>query len=447
MRLLVAALLATLAPLASAEPPITLDEALAAAARANPDLALARADQTSSVADRTAAYAGVLPRLDLTSAFGHSYVGRSSTGFRYLDPITQQVVSTGAAYDSEAYSLGLQLSQPLFDWGALKEIERSRAGLRAASRQLDETSLSLAFAVAQRFYELVKAERSLAVLEKTAARSEELVGRADALYTAGRAPKADTLSARVNLQNDRISVEAQRVRVAQAQSALAQVLGRADPAGLSVVAPAAVDGPGLPAGEPPPLDALLARARAARPALAADAARVEAARAGVGSAQAGYLPTVAAQASYGRQGAILAGLGGVYGDPSRDYRASAQVVLTWNLFEGRRTSADVQRAGSALDRARATEQRTLQSVAKEVADARAAVVALARQVSLSSDVLGTAQQGLALATERLEAGLANQLDVRDASLKLTQAELSLLQSRVDHAVAVADLARSVGGVL
>jgi outer membrane protein len=82
-----------------------------------------------------------------------------------------------------------------------------------------------------------------------------------------------------------------------------------------------------------------------------------------------------------------------------------------------------------------------------VADARAAVVALARQVSLSSDVLGTAQQALALATERLEAGLANQLDVRDASLKLTQAELSLLQSRVDHAVAVADLARAVGGVL
>ena len=80
------------------------------------------------------------------------------------------------------------------------------------------------------------------------------MARADALFTAGRAPKADTLSARVNLQNDRIAVEGQRVRVAQARSALAQVLGRADPRGVSVVAPASVDGPGLPAGEPPPLD-------------------------------------------------------------------------------------------------------------------------------------------------------------------------------------------------
>ena len=123
------------------------------------------------------------------------------------------------------------------------------------------------------------------------------------------------------------------------------------------------------------------------------------------------------------------------------------MVLSWNLFEGRRTLAGVQRASSGLDRARAAEERTVQSVSKEVADAREAVVALARQVTLSSDVLGTAQQALALATERLEAGLANQLDVRDASLKLTQAELSLLESRIDHAVAVADLARAVGGVL
>jgi outer membrane protein len=447
MRPLAVALLLSLAHLARADAPLTLDEALAIAARANADLALARADASGSAADRTAAFAGVLPRLDLSSAFGHSFVGRSSFATTFLDPITNQVRTTGDAFDTEAYSLGLQLSQPIFDWGAWKEIERARAGARAAERQYDEATLTVAFEVTRRFYELVKAERSLGVLEKTAARSEELVARADALYVAGRAPKADTLSARVNLQNDRIAVEGQRVRVAQARSALAQALGRTDPTGVMVVAPASVDGPVLPAGEPPALDALLARARSARPAVAAESARVEAARAGVGSAQSGYLPAVGAQASYGRQGATLAGSGGVWGDPTRDYQATAQVVLSWNLFEGRRTSAGVQRASSGLERARASEDRTAQSVSKEVADAREAVIVLARQVTMSSDVLGTAQQALKLATERLEAGLANQLDLRDASLKLTQAELSLLESRIDHAVAVADLTRAVGGVL
>lgn len=447
MRPIAVALLLALAPAARGETPLTLDEALALAARANPDLAMARADLGGSEADRTAAVAGLLPRLDLTANFGHTFVGRSSGARSFIDPITQQVKLTGQAFDSEAYSLGLGLSQPLFDWQSFKEVERAGAGARAAARQVDETRLGVAFEVTRRFYDLVKAQRSLAVLEKTAARSEELVARSDALFAAGRAPKADTYSARVNLQNDRIAVEGQRARLAQARSALAQVLGRADPTGLEVVAPAGLDAPGLPSGEPPPLDVLLSRARAARPAVVAETARVEAARASVGSAEAGYLPTVSAQAGYQRQGAILAGSGGVYGDPSRDYQASAQVVLAWNLFEGRRTWAGVQRASSGLDRARASEDRTVQAVSKEVVDARAAVLALTSQVALSHDALGTAQQAMQLATDRLEAGLASQLEVRDASLKLTQAELSLLESRIDHAVAVADLARAVGGVL
>jgi outer membrane protein TolC len=75
------------------------------------------------------------------------------------------------------------------------------------------------------------------------------------------------------------------------------------------------------------------------------------------------------------------------------------------------------------------------------------VVALARQVSLAADNLTASEQSLSLARQRLEAGLASQLEVRDASLKLTQAELSLVQARIDHAVATADLARAVGGAI
>jgi outer membrane protein TolC len=75
------------------------------------------------------------------------------------------------------------------------------------------------------------------------------------------------------------------------------------------------------------------------------------------------------------------------------------------------------------------------------------VAAQARQVALSTDNFAAAEQSLALARQRLEAGLASQLEVRDASLKFTQAELSLVQARIDHAVATADLARAVGGAL
>ncbi|HEX9050645.1 MAG TPA: TolC family protein, partial [Anaeromyxobacter sp.] len=428
-------------PGAARAAPLTLDDALAVAARESTDLAAARADVRSAAADRLAGVGGVLPRLDLSTSIGHQFVGPTSVVFLSGIKFPVDVPAT----DQGAYALQLQLAQPLFDWATFREVARARWSDRAASRQYDEVALSVAFEVTRRFYEVVRAERALAVLEKTAARSEDLVGRADALFAAGRAPKSDAIQARVNLSNDRISVEGQRIRLAQARSALAQALGQNDGSEIEVVAPASLEPAAPAAPEPPPVQELLGIARARRPALAAQAALVSAAEAAASGARGGWLPTVSAQASWAKQGAELASYEGVYGDPSRAYVAVAQLVLTWNLFEGGRTLATQRRADAAALHARAIQGRTEAMVAKEIVDARAAATSLSRQVALATDALAVATQGLELARQRLEAGLANQLEVRDASLKLTQAELSLVQARIDHAIARADLARAAGG--
>ncbi|HET9552365.1 MAG TPA: TolC family protein [Anaeromyxobacteraceae bacterium] len=452
-RLLLA--LAAALPLAARAQPLTLDDALGLAARQSHDLVLARADADLAGADATAALSGALPRLDLTSSFGRRFTGPrlDVTPVPLFDPTTgavigfDQKVVTTASSSAESYALNLTLTAPLVDLGAWRQIAQARAASRAAARGYDESRLAVAFDVTRRFYELLKAERSLQVLEKAARRSEELVERADALFAAGRAQKSDTYNARVNLGNDRIAVEQGRSRVVQARADLATALGQPGDAAVEVVPPATVEGPGLPSGEPPPLAELVATARTRRPSLAAAQARVEAADEGIGAAQAGWLPTLAAQATYGRAGPQLTGQDGVYGDPSRQYSATAALVLSWNLFQGRLTVANVQRAEAGAARARATAARTGDAVASEIANARQGVLALSRQVALSADNLAAAEQGLSLATQRLEAGLASQLEVRDATLKLTQAELSLVQARIDHAVAAADLNRAVGGAL
>ncbi|WP_242371960.1 TolC family protein, partial [Anaeromyxobacter sp. SG26] len=259
-RPIAAALALALAAPAAAESALTLDDALALAARANPELAISRADADLARAERTASVAGALPRLDLSSSVGHSFIGRSSEAGAIYDPSTGQVVQTGLASDTEAYSLGLQLTQPVFDWATLNDVRRSGFSRSAAERQYDEAALATAFDVTRRFYEVVRAERSLAVLENTAARSKDLVDRSDALYAAGRAPKSDTYSARVNLGNDLINVERQRALVAQARSALAQVLGE-EALLARVVPPATLDPAAGAPGAPPPAEAVLAAAR------------------------------------------------------------------------------------------------------------------------------------------------------------------------------------------
>jgi outer membrane protein TolC len=446
-RTLLALALAT--PLAAAAVPLTLDDALALAARQSRDLGIARADARLAGADGLLAWQGVLPRLDLTSSAGHQFFGPSKT-LRFDSSTSTLLPANGPATDSAAYSVGLQLTQPLVNLAAMRTISQARASERAAARTWDESRLNVAFDVTRRFYELVKAERTLQVLEKAATRSAELVERADALFTAGRAQKIDTYGARVNLGNDRIQVEQGRTRLVQARADLALALGQPGDAAVEVVAPAAVEGPSRPAGEPPLLELLMVRARERRPSLAAASAQVEAAEASLSAARFGYWPTLGLQATYQRSGGAAtstAATDGVFADPARNYLATASVVLSWNLFAGRSTEAGVARAEAGAEKVRATAGKTSDAVAREVTSARQTVVALAAQVTLSADNLGAAEQSLALARQRLEAGLASQLEVRDASLKFTQAELSLVQARIDHAVATADLARAVGGAL
>ncbi len=437
--------LALCAPLCAAAAPLTLDEALAQAGRQSHELIIAKADADLAGADGLGAWQGVLPRLDLSASAGRQFFGASSVS--RVDPTTGFVIPPAGAADYGSYTFNLSLSQPIFDWSAFRRVSAGKASARAASRTWDESRLTVAFEVTRRFYEQLRAERTLQVLEKSAQRSAELVERADALYAAGRAQKLDTFTARVNLGNDRIAVEQGRTRLVQAQGELARALGRPGSEAIEVVAPAALEAPGVPGGEPPPLELLLAQARERRPSVAAAAAQVEAAGATLGGSRGAWWPTLFAQANYARSGYNATGTGGVIGDPSKDYSANIGLVLSWNLFEGRATEASVLRAEAGLARAQASAARTLDDVAGQIAGARRAVQAQALQVSLATDNFSAAEQSLKLARQRLEAGLASQLEVRDASLKFTQAELSLVQARIDHAVATADLARACGGAI
>jgi outer membrane protein TolC len=450
MRTILAAALLALALPAGAAPPVTLDEALAAAARANLDLKLAETDRTAAGVEEYASWAGVLPRLDLQAVFENNYTasGKQLTITAVsLNPLRyDKIIVATPTTDFENYVLSVQLTLPIFDgFRSWATIARTQALDRAAVKQLDEARLGVAFDVTRKFYEVVRAEKSLEVLRESVRRSEELVRRSEALYQAGRAPRSDTFAAQVTLGNDRIAVEQQLARLSDARVALSLALGTEARPELEVVPPAGLDQAAFQ--EPAAQQALLDLARAHRPMLGADEQRILAARQETRAAQGGYWPALSANASYGRQSPWLTGTYGTYGDLSLQYGVNVGLTLTWNLFEGRTTSANVQRAGVSELRARLQAEQALQQVSSEIARARAAYVTLSRSSEMAAENLKAAQENLRLAEKRFDAGTTTQLEIRDALLKLTQSQLVLLQARVDAVIARADLNRAVGGAL
>jgi outer membrane protein len=433
--------------------PLTLDDALALAAKRNSDLELARVDREAAVVESRASYQGVLPRLDLNAGFGHQWQGAQQQVNVIPNPTPPpDFVREAVIFDSNdsgAYSFGLALSWTLFDGlSSWNLIASSRTKSAAAQRQLDESSLRVSFEVTRRFYELVKQERSLDVLRETAALSAELVKRADALFTAGRGTKADTYSARVNLGNDENAVRAQIATVVRARADLAIVLGLTSEAGLEVAPPTPVAGlERPPAQELPPLSALLTTARKSRPLLSALKLSGEAADRDISRAQGAYWPVLGLQASYVRQTPDLGGSFGLFGDLSNQYTTLAQVTLSWNLFAGGETRAGVQRAEVQARRTQALLQQAEQTVSAEVTVARESVATLADSVTTVQQILDAAEKGLRFSRERLDAGVGSQLEVRDAALKLAQARLTWVNTVVNLVVARADLNRAVGGTL
>jgi outer membrane protein TolC len=162
---------------------------------------------------------------------------------------------------------------------------------------------------------------------------------------------------------------------------------------------------------------------------------------GVAVARGGYWPTLAAQANYIRQGPDFAT---VFSDPSRQNTINFGLHLSWNIFSGFATSAAVKTAFYN----RSTAELNLQQATYEVeGDVRRYLRALEAQVDATGVAvanLKSAQDNLNLAQERFKAGAGSTLEVRDAQLKLTQAELTAISNRITVETARANLERVMG---
>ncbi len=436
---------------------LTLEAALLEANRANPALLRARNERASAAVDRREAYSGYLPRLDLNASFGRNYVG-SQRQVRVVPVLDSSSTPPTMTYDQQEvwtpernfadYALGASLEQPLFDgFQTTYTVAQARAAERAATKAVDEEALAIAFEVTRRFFEVVRAQRNLEVLNDTVRQSAQVVERAEALYAAGRTGKGDVLAAKVNYGSDQIHVATQLAALAQARADLAVLLGRdADPA-LQVVIPDSLSGVLPPTLTPPPTDELLALARRSRPALLRYAELAQAAQYGVKSATAAFWPSVGVQLGYTRQSPNLSGAAGVYGPLAHQHVSTAGLFVRWNLFDAGHTSAARQRATLAQEHALLTADEAEQQLSAEINRARSDLVAQDQSCRLAIANVAVAEQGVALAEDRLSKGAATQLEVRDAVFKLTQSRLTYVSARIDLALALADLNRAVGGVL
>ena len=433
--------------------PITIDE-VRAGSRQNLQAVQAALQVESSQANQKLARAAILPRLDVSAGAQFNYVGSRNSvqtvpvfdadGKQLIDAqgkgvFKQEVVAT-APLGIGNFNFQAVITQLLYDGGRWWNfIAQTNSQTEADQGRFQEQQLASELEAVRRFFELVRSQLTLKVLLSSIERSKDQLVRARSLYEAGRGQRRDVLDAEVNLGNDEISAMRQEQSIASAQVDLMEWLGR--PAeDVEAVVPVEMDVKVVPQGAPKG-EALLENARGKRPLIYSLEAQIRAQELAVSAARSSFFPTVSLSGGYVRSAPSADPF---FTDPTKQNAVFVGLGINWNVFGGFTTVAQMDAAKVQVRVATAQQLQALAELENEIRRTLRTLETQLRISSMAEKNRSLAETQLAVETERFNAGASSNIDVRNAQVKVTQAQLTQLQGRVDIEIARAALQRVSG---
>ena len=123
---------------------------------------------------------------------------------------------------------------------------------------------------------------------------------------------------------------------------------------------------------------------------------------------------------------------------------SAGLTLSWMLWDGGKSRANVRIAQAGVMSAIAERDALLVALTTGLESARAEIIANRAAVEASREAVTAAQAQLKLAEARYKQGLGSQIELADAQTAVTTAEGNLIQAEWQLATAWTSLRRALG---
>jgi NodT family efflux transporter outer membrane factor (OMF) lipoprotein len=332
------------------------------------------------------------------------------------------------------YQLPIDFSYEIDLWGGIRRsVEASRAVAQASAADLETIRLSMQSELAMDYFELrgIDAERQL--LDSTVAAYEKALQLTVDRHDQGVASGSDVAQARTQLDTTRAQAIDRGVARAQFEHAIAILIGKA-PADLTLA-------PNPIAGAPPVVPMVLpSELVERRPDVAAAERRVAAANAQIGVAKSAFFPQLNLGGSAGLEGTMIASL---FSWPSRFWSIGPSLVAT--VFDGGRRHAVTDQAVANYDASVAVYRQNVLTAFQDVEDNLAALRILGDEASQQADAVASAEQSLALATTRYQAGVTPYLEVITAQSAALANEVTAVGILTRRMTATVLLVKAVGG--
>jgi outer membrane protein len=331
----------------------------------------------------------------------------------------------------DRFAGGFAVSQMLTDFGRTPDLVKSTS-LRAQAQQQDVASVrdDVVLLVDRAYFDGLRAQAVLKVAQQTVDARQLVVDQVSALAASNLKSSLDVSFAKVSLAQAQLLLVQAQNDVQAAFATLTAALG-SDTLTTYVLTEE-------PPPQPPGDDrgALVAQALRDRPDVAATRLADQAAEKFADAERALWLPTISAVGAAGLAPYREAGLNSRYAAIGLNM---TMPLSNGNLFAARHAEAAF-RAQAQSQALRDLENRVTREVTVSWLDARTA----RQRVDLSDQLFAQASDALDLAQQRYKLGLSSIVELTQAELQQTEAQIVQATARYDYQAKVAALNHALG---
>ncbi|MBM4302232.1 MAG: TolC family protein [Deltaproteobacteria bacterium] len=409
-----------------------LNQAIDLALKEHPAIRQSRETAAAARYNIGVARAAYLPQVNFVSNY---YYGNafSTAGRKPLTAATGGTISSlSSAATTHYYFYQFQATQLLYDFGKTPGlIKESRASFGASEQDYAGSRQQVALDARTAYFGYLAAQRALKVQEETVRQNQALLKQAQGFYQVGLKAKIDVTKAEANLYDAEASLIKVKNAVDLARVTLMTALG------LKTWPFTQVEDVLEVKAQPQSLEALKTQARERRPELLKNRQQQKYNEAAITVARAGYFPVLTSNMAYGWQS-----LDQPFANaPSTWYVGAA---MTFPLFEGLSTAYAVNQNKAQLRASQENYEVLSQNVAKEVEQTYLDVKSGWELIRASKKALEAARENLRLAWGRYQAGVGTIIEVTDAQVQFSQADLKFVQALYDYRVFEAKLDKAIG---
>ena len=401
---------------------VTLNEAIQIALSENPTIKIADQEiQLKKEANREVIY-GLLPEVSLVGSFSHT-IEKQTVAFG------DQVLKMGKL---NSVNGGVSASLPVFVPALYQSMKLTKTDVQLAMEKARSSRLDMVNQVTKAFYQLLLAQDSYKVLQKSYKQSEDNFNIVDAKYQQGSVSEYDKISAEVQMRSLKPSVVSAGNGVNLAMLQLKVLLGMESDMPVAVVGNLKDYEMAMFTRQAQPQPENIVGGNTTLRQLDMN---YEMLQRNLKLKYTNFMPSLALSFQY-----MYTTLGNDWKISNYQWNPYSTLGLSLSipLFKGSNFT-QVKQAKlqlKQLDQTRINTERQLKMQAQSYLDNMAAS---SEQVVSNKEAVYQAEKGRTIAEKRYEVGRGTILELNSSEVALTQAQLTYNQSIYDYLVAKADL--------